>query len=130
MPYNPCCVMFGLCILTPTHWLVPIKAAERKCLLSATTSSFPTLWSSCALKLLLRPCNVYCKCSLNCSVRAFANHGQCWPNGLQHVMINYGCSPSLRACGYAAKAWKHFATLPSLLPLLVQTFVHFPDSHN
>jgi len=22
--------MFGLCILTPTHWLVSIKAAEKK----------------------------------------------------------------------------------------------------
>jgi len=31
MPYNARCVMFGLCILTPTHWLVSIKAAERKC---------------------------------------------------------------------------------------------------
>lgn len=79
---------------------------------------------------LLRPCNIYRKCSLNCAVRAFANHGKCWPNGLQHIMINYGCSPSLRACGYAEKADIYFATLPSFLPLLVLTFVHFSDSSN
>lgn len=63
-------------------------------------------------------------------MRAFANHGKCWSNGLQHVMINYGCLPSLRACGYPEKAEVYFATLPSLLPLLVLTFLHFSDSRN
>ena len=80
--------MFGLCILKPTHWLVSIKAAERKCLVSHD------LFLSNPLKLLrikitlLRPCNIYRKYIFNCSVRAFANNGKCWPNGLQHVMIN------------------------------------------
>lgn len=74
---------------------------------------------------LLRPCNIYRKCSLNCSVRAFANRGKCWPSGLQHVMINYDCSPPLRACGCPEEAEIYFATLPPLLTLLAQTFVLF-----
>jgi hypothetical protein len=53
--------------------------------------------------ILLRSCSIYRGCSLNCSRRAFVNDVKCWPNELHHVMINYGQSPSLSACGCAER---------------------------